>query len=323
MASTRPLSEKRVRLTEAEVEEVWRRWRSGQAIKVLAREMRRHPSTVRELLKRCGGVRPAPRHRSELRLSLTEREEISRGLAAGSEYVSLGDSFISVGSYLTTSMNSDCAQASDDVGHLVAAQLPGIGFTDLACGGTPANLVEKSADGLSPATRYVSLSTGGNKDDFYMGLLQNCFTSGINCTPEFRQESEAKLDRLGASLDSAYAAVRAKAPNAKVVVLGYLRLLPDRSAGCVIDLTMGQDIVDFGNRIQYRLNDEVGKAAERAGFTMVNKWQDGHNSVCAPYGQRHVSITGIGPGDEALAYHPTITGRRHTAALIVDAFLHG
>ncbi|MFE3698062.1 helix-turn-helix domain-containing protein, partial [Nocardia tengchongensis] len=70
-------------MTEAQVEEVWRRWRSGQAIKVLAREMRRHPSTVRELLKRCGGVRPVPRHRNVLRLSLAEREEISRGLAAG------------------------------------------------------------------------------------------------------------------------------------------------------------------------------------------------------------------------------------------------
>ncbi|WP_458691383.1 IS30 family transposase [Nocardia tengchongensis] len=83
MASTRPLSEKRIPLTEPEIEEVWRRWRSGQAIKVLAREMRRHPSTVRELLKRCGGVRPAARHRNSLRLSLAEREEISRGLAAG------------------------------------------------------------------------------------------------------------------------------------------------------------------------------------------------------------------------------------------------
>ncbi|MFE3957752.1 transposase [Nocardia sp. NPDC059091] len=83
MGSTRPLSEKRTPLSEAEVEEVWRRWRSGQAIKVLAREMRRHPSTVRDLLKRCGGVRPAARHRNQLRLSLAEHEEISRGLAAG------------------------------------------------------------------------------------------------------------------------------------------------------------------------------------------------------------------------------------------------
>jgi IS30 family transposase len=69
-------------LSPAEVDEVWDRWRSGQAVKVLARAMRRHPSTVRDLLKRCGGVRAAPRRRWELRLSLAEREEISRGLAA-------------------------------------------------------------------------------------------------------------------------------------------------------------------------------------------------------------------------------------------------
>lgn len=39
-------------LSPEEIDEVWRRWRSGQAVKVLAREMRRHPSTVRDLLKR-------------------------------------------------------------------------------------------------------------------------------------------------------------------------------------------------------------------------------------------------------------------------------
>jgi IS30 family transposase len=70
-------------LSPAEVDEVWARWRSGQAVKVLSRQMRRHPSTVRDLLKRSGGIRPRPRARCELRLSLAEREEISRGLAAG------------------------------------------------------------------------------------------------------------------------------------------------------------------------------------------------------------------------------------------------
>src|SRR3954468_8474338 len=73
----------RTALSPAEVDEVWRRWRSGQVVKVLSRELRRHPSTVRDLLKRTGGIRPAPRRRWELRLSLAEREEISRGLAAG------------------------------------------------------------------------------------------------------------------------------------------------------------------------------------------------------------------------------------------------
>jgi hypothetical protein len=62
-------------LCAVEVDEVWRRWRSGQAVKVLAREMRCNPSTVRDLLSgpagsdRCGvgggggrvGLRPGCR----------------------------------------------------------------------------------------------------------------------------------------------------------------------------------------------------------------------------------------------------------------------
>jgi Helix-turn-helix domain len=72
-----------LKLSPAEVDEVWTRWRSGQAVKVLAREMRVNPSTVRDLLHRTGGIRPAPKRRWEVRLSLAEREEISRGLAAG------------------------------------------------------------------------------------------------------------------------------------------------------------------------------------------------------------------------------------------------
>jgi hypothetical protein len=39
-------------------------------VKVLARQMRVNPSTVRDLLHRTGGIRPVPRRRWELRLSL-------------------------------------------------------------------------------------------------------------------------------------------------------------------------------------------------------------------------------------------------------------
>ncbi|WP_460606183.1 IS30 family transposase [Jatrophihabitans fulvus] len=73
----------RSRLTPVQVDEVWLRWRSGQAVKVLSRQMRVSPSTVRALLQRTGGIRPVPRRRSQLRLTMLEREEISRGLAAG------------------------------------------------------------------------------------------------------------------------------------------------------------------------------------------------------------------------------------------------
>jgi hypothetical protein len=73
----------RAGLSPAEVDKVWRRWRSGLAVKALARQMRLNPSTVRDVLKRTGGIRPVPRLRWQLRLDLGEREEISRGLANG------------------------------------------------------------------------------------------------------------------------------------------------------------------------------------------------------------------------------------------------
>jgi hypothetical protein len=71
------------KLTTAEVDEIWVTWRSGQAVKVLARETRLNPSTVRDLLHRTGGIRPSPKRRWDLWLSLAEREEISRWRAAG------------------------------------------------------------------------------------------------------------------------------------------------------------------------------------------------------------------------------------------------
>ena len=71
------------RLTPEAIDQVWLRMRSGQAAKPTARELGLCTGTVRAYLLRCGGIRPEPRRRAPGRLSMAEREEISRGLAAG------------------------------------------------------------------------------------------------------------------------------------------------------------------------------------------------------------------------------------------------
>jgi hypothetical protein len=71
------------RLSPEEIDEVWVRLKTGQAAKVTARQLGLPSSTLRTYLVRCGGVRPVPRHRRAGRLSLEDREEVSRGLAAG------------------------------------------------------------------------------------------------------------------------------------------------------------------------------------------------------------------------------------------------
>jgi hypothetical protein len=69
------------RLSPADIDEI--RVRLRAAAKPTARALGMPISTVRAHLIRCGGIRPDPRGRSAGRLSLAEREEISRGLAAG------------------------------------------------------------------------------------------------------------------------------------------------------------------------------------------------------------------------------------------------
>jgi IS30 family transposase len=71
------------RFSPADEEEIWARLRAGHAAKPTARALGFPAGTVRAYLVRCGGIRPASRRRAPGRLSLDEREEISRGLAAG------------------------------------------------------------------------------------------------------------------------------------------------------------------------------------------------------------------------------------------------
>jgi IS30 family transposase len=74
------------RLTPEAIDQVWLRMRAGRAAKPTARELGLCTGTVRAYLLRCGGIRPEPRRRAPGRLSLAERDEISRGLAAEASF---------------------------------------------------------------------------------------------------------------------------------------------------------------------------------------------------------------------------------------------
>jgi transposase, IS30 family len=63
--------------------ELWRRWRRGESISEIGRALDRAPGTIFTTLRERGGIAPPERRRSRLALTLVEREEISRGIAAG------------------------------------------------------------------------------------------------------------------------------------------------------------------------------------------------------------------------------------------------
>src|SRR4051812_23229157 len=70
-------------LTVQEKAEIWRRYRAGESLRSISRVMGRSMEALRALVASSGGRPPMVPRRSPLRLSLEEREEISRGVVAG------------------------------------------------------------------------------------------------------------------------------------------------------------------------------------------------------------------------------------------------
>jgi len=66
--------------------DLWRRWRAGESISVISRQIGKPPGSVFTVLKHHGGLAPAPRKHRAGSLTMVEREAISRGLHADESY---------------------------------------------------------------------------------------------------------------------------------------------------------------------------------------------------------------------------------------------
>lgn len=71
------------RWTPADKAALWAGWKSGLTLGQIGAGLDRNGASVFQVIRRAGGFEPRPRRRSERVLSVAEREEISRGLAAG------------------------------------------------------------------------------------------------------------------------------------------------------------------------------------------------------------------------------------------------
>jgi len=70
-------------LSAAGKKELWGRWRAGESISDIARALHKPPGSIHGMLEATGGISPPERRRRRCVLTPCEREEISRGLAAG------------------------------------------------------------------------------------------------------------------------------------------------------------------------------------------------------------------------------------------------
>ena len=82
----------RIYYTEGQKALMWDRWRQGDSLQQIAQLFDRNHSSIYPILAESGGIRPAQRHRSRWALTLADREEISRGVAAGNSMRSMATS---------------------------------------------------------------------------------------------------------------------------------------------------------------------------------------------------------------------------------------
>ena len=73
----------RIYYTETDKALMWDRWQKGDSLHAIARLFDRSHGLIAGILSRTGGIRPPQKKRSRLALTMSEREEISRGVVAG------------------------------------------------------------------------------------------------------------------------------------------------------------------------------------------------------------------------------------------------
>lgn len=250
----------------------------------------------------------------------------------GLDYAALGDSFTAAPGLSTTSTDG-CERSDRNYPHLVAERLEDVRLIDVSCGGarTDAVLESQSQPGhvhppqinaVSTDTDLVTVGLGVNDLDFAVTAAYGCLLLAANdprgapCEEANADEVPRLLQRIQKRLVDTLDAIGAQAPDARILVVGYPRLLPD-SGGCRKRFPLAKGDVDFVRESYDRLNRTVEAAAAEAGaeYVDVAAAGEGHD-ICAdePWinGQHEDERSGAAP------YHPTPAEQEAVAELILD-----
>ena len=100
----------RVNFSPSERAKLWARWKSGETLAQIARALGREDGSVYGRLAESGGIAPPPRKRAEGQLSLAEREEISRGLAANLSFREIARGLGRPGSTVSREVNRNAGR---------------------------------------------------------------------------------------------------------------------------------------------------------------------------------------------------------------------
>lgn len=217
-------------------------------------------------------------------------------------YVALGDSYSSGVGTNRYDLNASCKRSSLAYPALVQAA-KGYALDFRACSGaTTTDVINTQVAALTSATNLVTVTAGGN-DAGFTSLLVSCTLT--NCVSSINNTINWVNTSLAARLDAMDTQIQARAPNAKVIVLGYPHLF---SATCFAALGISASEAAAANTLADAIDNvtraEVAKYGSRFVYqSAITQFTD--HGVCA----RAPFLNGLNLGATGESYHPNATGQ--------------
>jgi hypothetical protein len=253
-------------------------------------------------------------------------------------YVALGDSYSAASGVLPPDLAAppECVRSSLNYPKVIAGKT-GARLTDVTCGAAETGHfftsqypgVAPQLDAVTTDARLVTMTIGGNDSGVFINTIRDCGTAGLStlgkgspCKDRYGSSFQDTIrNTTYPSLVKALRAVRAKAPRAKVAILGYPWIMP-ASGGCYDKMPIAEGDVPYVRGIQATLNDAVRRAAAATGATYVdlNTVSDGHDA-CQPLGVRWVEP--VLQGTNPVIVHPNALGESQMAAQTIKVLRLG
>jgi lysophospholipase L1-like esterase len=244
-------------------------------------------------------------------------------------YVALGSSMAAGPGIRPTAPGAPfgSGRSARNYAHLVAERL-NLDLVDVTfSGATTANVLAERQRGARPqiealngSEELVTITIGGN-DVGYVPLLMAAMLPRVaRLLPKIsalldRNERRQALDGVGASLRAVGTAVRQRAPQARVLFVDYLTLLPPAGVSAP---PLSTEDADLGRHVGACLEDATSAAAEATGCEVVRAGQasrDHHGWSTEPWA--------LGAGWPLpwlpAPFHPNAAGMRAVADLIIDS----
>lgn len=252
----------------------------------------------------------------------------SQTIAPGAKYVGLGSSF-AAGPGIDNQLGG-CGRSDNNYAHIIAAALD-LELTVASCNGaTIDNIITVPQEGnplqidaVTADTALVTVTIGGN-DIRYTASTFACSGTPASerCTANLDQAAiNAAIDQLPDKLGAMFAAIKAKAPQATIVLVAYPRVFPEDAVNCSeLELSEADTryLADMGQKLQ----DAFVAATAAAQVLIADAYANaaGHGPCEAMAADRWVNGETI--ASSGIRYHPTAEGHEEMARLVLAALGH-